>query len=286
MGRTKECVASFFCEEEEDDSSGDYYVAGLRDKDTGLIYKDESRSALRGKVIFLILPFTPVLVAGLIVYNILRIIPVIIYVTGKFFYDCYKGNPLYLDPSNGPEKSKMKHAKDKAKLLSQELLRSIRNIGSAIFYGIALMFSAIYMIFDPFNGRKMYASYELLLNHRIPLKESWWSIAGPQKHFSLHIIGDNGFIMAGCLQAQAQTDMEPVEELIKIKDQSFKQYRVRTYKKINSQANVISYYPQEKRTTIKISEAPSCIGLPTFSSILLNDPLQKCLGFSRKIEAY
>ncbi len=133
-----------------------------RDNSTGIVHVGPDRCnldlTLRIKG-FAILTGTPFYALGTVVFNLLKIIPTIIYLLGHIFYE-------YFTQKNEGHKDFTAIVWDHTKKIVYKTWCSFQNIIRTPFFALLICGGAIWAIIDPFNGMKIIGSTELHWNHR------------------------------------------------------------------------------------------------------------------------
>ncbi len=119
---------------------------------------------------------TPLHAGGVVVYNLLRIVPVVIYLAGRIFYDWHKDK----DNEQRPLKE---FAAMHVKEMGYQTWLSIANIIRTPYYAGGMMAGLLYGIVNPWSGRRMAMAFERAWNHNMTVDQGFWSINGAQKRY-------------------------------------------------------------------------------------------------------
>ena len=132
---------------------------------------------LRKKGVYLAIAM-PFYTAGVMAYNVGRIVPVIVYLAIHSFVEYYSENR---------KKTLKSTVLEHLKQMGIETGVSLRNIVRTPFYAIRMMMGCLWALVDPFNGMKIIGSFEHHWNHGKTIYEP-----------SLHIIGfSHQFVFEG-----------------------------------------------------------------------------------------
>ncbi len=148
---------------------------------------------------------SPFYIAGTMIYNALRIVPVALYLIARIPYD-------YCTQKEGVKhRSFFAVTGHHIAQIGYQTWLSITNIVKAPFYGLGFMFGVLYgLVIDPLNGRKIVAYCETAWNHNISRYRSVWSIFGPMKGFRFEgggapdELGKHAYYLPGCYQPFAK----------------------------------------------------------------------------------
>ena len=164
----------------------------LYDRSTGLVFEGIGNDCitLRGKGI-IITAVIPIYAALNILFNSAIIVPKIVYLTSRIFYDYVVREDRTVTMGA--------IAKERIKEMGWTVWESIRNIVRTPFYAIGFMLGTLYMIVDPLNGMKWAGCFEYQWNHTIPVTSSFCFC--PQRDFFKD--GPRTFLLARCLSPQA-----------------------------------------------------------------------------------
>ena len=106
---------------------------------------------------FLLTIAMPIYTVGVVVYNLGRIIPVIVYLAGHIFAEYYS--------QDKGEKTFGKIVFEHLRQMGVETGVSLRNVVRAPFFAIGMLWGCLWAIIDPFNGMKIIGSFEHHWNH-------------------------------------------------------------------------------------------------------------------------
>lgn len=141
----------------------------------------------------------PIYTLGVILYNILRIIPVVVYISGHLFYH-------YAQLPKDSEQTFSAVASFHLKAMGNQVALSISNVIRTPYFALNYTFGLFYSLVDPLNGRKWTGIFERAWNHQLSLRESYWSVRGAGKDFAfegggaIEKLAHHAFYMMGCLQ--------------------------------------------------------------------------------------
>jgi len=135
--------------------------------------------------------------AGTILFNAVRIIPVVTYLAVTIFT---------ADPSKEGilGQRTVSHIKE----MGEQIWLSIANIIRTPYYLLGILVGTLFAFVDPLNGRKIVYSFEQAWNHNLDRKHSYWSVNGPQVHFAFEggsegKLGRHAFCIPGCYYPNA-----------------------------------------------------------------------------------
>lgn len=140
----------------------------------------------------------PLYVAGAIAYNVLRILPIVVYISICLIYEKSSGKQIFAEDR-----------KFKVRDITDQIGKSLWNVIRTPYYALGFFFGLIYSLLSPLNGRKVAAGFEREWNHGIDRYRSIWSVQGRQKDFLFEgggapsHLGEHAFYLSGCYQPNA-----------------------------------------------------------------------------------